>query len=192
MIEFLGCQINTDIPQEQIAAIVRTESSVRQYAIGVVGGFLNRQPENEQQAIETVQMLENTGKNYSVGVAQVNRVNFKKYGLSEKNMFDTCDNLNAGAKILAACFKQHQDWQKAYSCYYSGNPTTGFAHGYVKKVSGNLNKPIPVALTPQKISLAKQPIVFVPYKKHTTQSKKRNADSVPMSLTQRRLSSSFF
>ncbi|MBR2252721.1 MAG: hypothetical protein IJ881_10195 [Neisseriaceae bacterium] len=56
MIEFLGCQINTDIPQEQIAAIVRTESSVRQYAIGVVGGFLNRQPENEQQAIATVRM----------------------------------------------------------------------------------------------------------------------------------------
>ena len=192
MIEFLGCIINTDIPIEQMAAIVRTESSVRQFAIGVVGGFLNRQPENEQQAIDTVQMLKTQGKNYSVGIAQVNQSNFKRYGLNSKNMFEVCANLNAGAAILADCFTQHQDWQKAYSCYYSGNAVTGFKHGYVAKVVMNLNKPIPIALTPQKISLAKQPIVFVPYEKRTAQTKKRNADSVPMSLTQRRLSSSFF
>ena len=138
MFEFLGCQINADIPREQMAAIVRTESSHRQFAIGVVGGFLNRQPENQDEATATVAMLKTSGKNYSVGLAQVNQVNFKRYGLNASNMFDICTNLNVGAKILEACFTQHKDWQKSYSCYYSGNPTTGFRHGYVAKVSGNL------------------------------------------------------
>ena len=191
MFEFLGCQINADIPKEQIAAIVRTESSVRQFAIGVVGGFLNRQPENEQQAIETVQMLKTQGKNYSVGIAQVNQSNFKRYGLNSKNMFEVCANLNAGAAILADCFTQHNDWQKAYSCYYSGNAVTGFKHGYVAKVTGNLNKPIPTKITLPKVSTYKQPIVFVAYGKHTTQTKKPQAVAVRLTLTQRRLASVF-
>ena len=189
MFEFLGCQINADIPKEQMAAIVRTESSVRQFAIGVVGGFLSRQPENADEAKSTVEMLKTSGKNYSVGLAQVNQVNFKRYGLNASNMFDACTNLNTGAKILKACFTQYKDWQKAYSCYYSGNPTTGFRHGYVAKVSGNLNKPIPSAVLPPKISIDKQPIVFVA-KKNSTQSKKARAVSVRLTLTQRRLLSS--
>ena len=188
MFELLGCQINTDIPPEQMAAIIRTESSVRQYAIGVAGGFLNRQPENADEAKTTVEMLKTSGKNYSVGLAQVNQVNFKRYGLNASNMFDICTNLNAGAKILEACFTQHKDWQMAYSCYYSGNPKTGFRHGYVAKVSGNLNKPIPTAVLPPKISIDKQPIVFVA-KKNSTQTKKTQA--VRLTLTQRRLASSF-
>ena len=188
MFEFLGCVINADIPPEQMAAIVRTESSVRQYAIGVVGGALNRQPENADEAKTTVEMLKTSGKNYSVGLAQVNQVNFKRYGLNASNMFHTCTNLNAGAKILEACYTQHKDWQKAYSCYYSGNPVTGFHHGYVRKVSGNLNKPIPSAVLPPKISIDKQPIVFVA-KKNSTQTKKTQA--VRLTLTQRRLASSF-
>ena len=61
MFEFLGCVINADIPPEQMAAIVRTESSVRQYAIGVVGGALNRQPENADEAANAVEMLETSG-----------------------------------------------------------------------------------------------------------------------------------
>ncbi|MBR2252722.1 MAG: transglycosylase SLT domain-containing protein [Neisseriaceae bacterium] len=127
-----------------------------------------------------------------MGVAQVNRTNFKRYGLSEKNMFDTCDNLNAGAKILQDCFKQHQDWQKAYSCYYSGNAVTGFKHGYVAKVVSNLNKPIPTEMQAMKKTVSSQPIVFVPYAKATTQNKIPKAfTSVRMSLTQARLSSSF-
>ena len=188
MFEFLGCQINADIPKEQIAAIVRTESSHRQFAIGVVGGYLNRQPENADEAKTTVEMLKTSGKNYSVGLAQVNQVNFKRYGLNASNMFDICTNLNVGARILEACFTQHKDWQMAYSCYYSGNPKTGFRHGYVAKVSGNLNKPIPTAVLPPKISIDKQPIVFVA-KKNSTQSKKTQA--VRLTLTQRRLASSF-
>ena len=189
MFELLGCQINTDIPPEQMAAIIRTESSVRQYAIGVVGGFLNRQPENADEAKTTVEMLKTSGKNYSVGLAQVNQVNFKRYGLNASNMFDICTNLNVGARILEACFTQHKDWQKAYSCYYSGNPVTGFHHGYVRKVSDNLNKPIPEMLTPPKISKTKQPIVFVA-KEKTTQSKRTKTVPVHLTLMQRRLSSS--
>ena len=61
--------------------IVRIESSGNPYAIGVVGGRLQRQPQNMSEAIATAKMLEKKGYNFSLGITQVNRYNLKKYGL---------------------------------------------------------------------------------------------------------------
>ena len=72
------------------------------FAIGVVGGRLARQPQNMEEALATARMLESKGYNFSVGIAQVNRANLGRYGLdSYRKAFDTCDNLAAGARILA-------------------------------------------------------------------------------------------
>src|SRR5690606_37330316 len=39
------------------------------------------------------------------------------------------------SRILAECYSRSRaDWGKAFSCYYSGNFTTGYRHGYVQKV----------------------------------------------------------
>lgn len=138
MFELLGCPIAVE--PHHMSAIVLTESSAYPYAIGVVGHRLSRQPNNLDEAISLVKKLKTNGINYSVGLAQVNQVNFAKYGLTESNMFDACKNITTGSQILKACYKIHKDWNKAYSCYYSGNPTTGFRHGYVGKVRNNLGK----------------------------------------------------
>ena len=140
MFEFMGCQVHA--PPEQMSAIVRTESSANLFAIGIVGHGLNRQPQSLTEALQLVQLLKEGGRNYSVGAAQVNQSNFQAYGLHDGNMFDKCSNLQAGSKILIACYDQYKDWPKAYSCYYSGNPTTGFRHGYVNKVLANFSKPL--------------------------------------------------
>lgn len=135
----LACP-NLAVPAQVMRHVVRVESSANPFAIGVVGGQLVRQPKTLEEALATTRMLETNGYNYSVGAAQVNRSNFRKYGLdSHEKAFDFCANLVAGSNILAGCYHSAKgDWGKAFSCYYSGNFVTGFRHGYVQKIYNSI------------------------------------------------------
>lgn len=139
--EMMGCQ-NLAVPAEVMEHVINVESSRNPYAIGVVGGQLVRQPKNLPEAVATVRMLEQSGYNYSLGVAQVNRANLGKYGLdSYEKAFEYCPNLTAGSKILAQCYASAgKDWGKAFSCYYSGNFTTGYQDGYVQRIFNSMAK----------------------------------------------------
>lgn len=133
---------NLAVPAEVMQHVVNVESGRNPFAIGVVGGRLERQPQNLDEAVATVRNLETLGYNFSLGVAQVNRYNLAKYGLdSYEKAFDTCSNLIAGSQILAQCYAQSGgDWGKAFSCYYSGNFTKGYEDGYVQKVYDSINR----------------------------------------------------
>jgi type IV secretion system protein VirB1 len=137
--ELMGCQ-DLAVPNEVMHHVVRVESAFNPYAIGVVGGRLVRQPRNVSEAVATARDLEARGYNFSLGLAQVNRHNLTKYGLSSyENAFQACPNLQAGARILAECHgRAGGDWGKSFSCYYSGNFVTGFRHGYVQKVMASM------------------------------------------------------
>lgn len=137
--ELMGCQ-NLAVPADVMHHVVRVESSFNPYAIGVVGGRLARQPANLAEALATVRMLESRGYNFSLGLAQVNRHNLAKYGLaSYEQAFQACPNLQAGSRILAECHGRSKgDWGKSFSCYYSGNFTTGFREGYVQKIYASM------------------------------------------------------
>jgi type IV secretion system protein VirB1 len=139
--EILACP-NLAVPAQVMRHVIHVESSANPFAIGVVGAQLVRQPKTLEEAVATAKMLESGGYNYSLGVAQVNRVNFRKYGLdSHEKAFDLCTNLAAGASILANCYASAGgDWGKAFSCYYSGNFTTGFRNGYVQKVFDSISR----------------------------------------------------
>lgn len=139
--ELMGCQ-GLAVPTEVMHHVVRVESSYNPYAIGVVGGRLVRQPKNLPEALATVRMLEGRGFNFSIGLAQVNRYNLDKYGLdSYEKAFEPCANLTAGSKILAECYRRAGgDWGKSFSCYYSGNFSTGYRHGYVQKIYASIRQ----------------------------------------------------
>jgi type IV secretion system protein VirB1 len=124
---------------------MRTESQFNPYAIGVVGGRLERQPRNLSEAVATAKVLEKQGYNFSVGLMQVNKKNFKRYGLTIDTAFQSCENIKAGAAILQDCFERasiqpsrmgqpQAALRDAFSCYYSGNFKTGYDAGYVLKV----------------------------------------------------------
>jgi type IV secretion system protein VirB1 len=66
-------------------------------------------------------------------------------GLTLATAFEPCNNLAAMQTVLGECFERAQRvagqkpaeqaaLQRALSCYYSGNFSTGFRHGYVRKV----------------------------------------------------------
>jgi len=138
----LAQQCAPDVHVDTIQRIVHVESSYNPYAIGVVGAHLERQPRTLGEAISTARWLEANGYNFSVGLAQVNKSNFSKYGLTLEKAFQACPNLRAGGEIIKECFgrakARYGDEQAAlraaFSCYYSGNFSTGFDQGYVLRI----------------------------------------------------------
>jgi type IV secretion system protein VirB1 len=130
-------------------ALIATESAGNPFAIGVVGSALAHQPSSLPQALATVQALDAGGWDYSVGLAQINRRNFARMGLTRTSAFVPCANLQAMQHILGACYARASRVRRfgggvttsdqaalrdALSCYYSGNFVTGHRHGYVGKV----------------------------------------------------------
>jgi type IV secretion system protein VirB1 len=120
------------IKPQLLAAVVSVESEFNPYAIGVVGGRLERQPKNKEEALVTANALHRGGWNFSLGLAQVNRYNLAQYGLTYETAFDGCASLRVGASILNDCltratrqYGEHGALERALSCYYSGN----FTHG---------------------------------------------------------------
>lgn len=142
--ELMDCQ-GLAVPREVMQHVVRVESSFNPFAIGVVGGRLARQPRNLSEAVATARMLERRGYNFSLGLAQVNRYNLAKQGLATyEQAFQACPNLQAGSRILAECHgRSGGSWGRAFSCYYSGNFTTGYRHGYVQKVFASMGQAAP-------------------------------------------------
>ena len=145
----LALQCGATVNTQTLHALATIESSFNPYAIAVVNGRLEKQPRNLDEAVAQVERLEREGKNYSVGYMQVNKTNFKRFGLTSQSAFDGCTNIKAGSKILEKCYldaskKEHNNQvalRKAFSCYYSGNFIRGFQPengkpSYVDKVVG--------------------------------------------------------
>lgn len=137
-----------------LSAVARQESSFNPFAIGVVGGRLARQPTNKAEAVATARALIAGGWKFSAGLIQIFQANWKKYGIDVETVFDPCSNLRAGGDILSECYDRALVKYKgnpkdalpaSFSCYYSGNFTTGFREGYVQSLIANAAKP------PQKI-----------------------------------------
>ncbi|ODV41467.1 hypothetical protein AWV79_35430 [Cupriavidus sp. UYMMa02A] len=149
-------QCAPNVAPQTLMAVARVESSFNPYAIGVVGGRLERQPRSHAEAVATARQLERLGYNFSMGATQVNRYNLAKYNESYDTIFDLCRNLRTGAAILEECFvrakRKYGDDQAAlraaFSCYYSGNYVTGFQHGYVQKVVSAALQPAAIGVVP--------------------------------------------
>ena len=136
-------------------AIVSTESGFNPHAIGVVAGTLERQPRNLEEALATAQALRAQGRNFSVGLAQINVRNLDRFGMSLADGFDACKNLEAMQAVLSECYERagskdgpQPSLRRALSCYYSGNFTTGFRHGYVSRVVGAASSMRPTSRAP--------------------------------------------
>ena len=68
-----------NVSLDTLKALIKTESSFNPYAIAVVKGSV-KQPSTLSEALLTVNKLNKAGKNYSVGLGQINVSNFKRLG----------------------------------------------------------------------------------------------------------------
>ncbi len=136
------------MPRAASYAIIRTESNFNPYAIGVNKGAkgLSRQPKSYQEAVQAAYRLRAEGKNFDVGLAQINITNFGWLGLTIEKAFNPCENLKAMQKVYLNCLSrfgngsgQGTPMQRAFSCYNTGNASRGFGNGYVTKVTNHYN-----------------------------------------------------
>ena len=124
------------------SALIAVESSGNPYAIGVVRGALVRQPTTPQEAVVTARALQAEGWDFSVGLGQINVRNLARLGLTIESGFHPCANVAAMQVVLSECFDRSAASHRgdatrlrdALSCYYSGNFSTGYRHGYVRRV----------------------------------------------------------
>lgn len=184
----LAQQCAPTVAPATMAAVVRVESGFNPYAIGVVHGRLQRQPVSLDEAVVTTHALDVAGWNYSVGLAQVNRSNWMRFGLTPETVFDPCRNLAAGAAILQGCFErakraraEEQDaLRTGLSCYASGDFSTGFRTGYVQRVVAGATRPDPVVPA---IGADVLPIPVIPANREIAPSDPSRARTGPPSST---------
>ncbi|MDP8042539.1 lytic transglycosylase domain-containing protein [Pasteurella atlantica] len=145
----LSC--STLVNTQTLNALVSTESAYNPYAIAIVhDNPLKRQPKTLKEAEIIIDELESKNKNYSVGLGQVNKVNFKKYGVTGKDLLEPCLNIKVSEKILSSCYinSPNKSVAEALSCYYAGNYSYGFVKegkqntAYIERIINkfNLNK----------------------------------------------------
>ncbi|TCV82742.1 lytic transglycosylase domain-containing protein [Sulfurirhabdus autotrophica] len=131
------------VAHETIVAIVKHESRLNPFAVGINGGTrISRQPNNQEEAIAIAEKLIAMGISIDMGLAQINSNNLKKLGLSVAEVFEPCNNLRAAEKVLHWCYdpaaKKHGSGQvalqAALSCYNTGNYSRGLSNGYVVSI----------------------------------------------------------
>ena len=154
------------VAPQTLAAIVRTESQFRPFAIGVNKGFrLVRQPISREEAVVTAKWLIANGYNIDLGLGQINHKNLARTGLTVEDAFDPCKNLAAAATILGENYSsakriiqgEQQALQAALSAYNTGSFSRGFSNGYVQKVlynAGEISVAEPAARQQQRTSAA--------------------------------------
>jgi len=134
----LAMQCAPDVAPDTLARIVKTESSFNEWAIGVVGKPLKRQPRNKEEALSAVKKLTSEKANFSVGLGQINIQHFDIEDV--ESIFSPCTNLRMAGEILKGCYSKAYEGssskrhalEKTFSCYYSGN----YKRGFVKEESG--------------------------------------------------------
>lgn len=138
MLDFLALttQCQEIVSPTVIESVIKIESAYNPYAVAIVGGVLSKQPKSKNEALAAIEQIKKTGKRFSVGLMQINTVNFETYGVTPSDLLNPCKNIEVGTQILYACHKRaklkfpdlsfYDYMTHAISCYYSGNFKTGY------------------------------------------------------------------
>lgn len=121
----LAMQCAATVHPDTAQDVARVESGFNPLAIGVVGQKKGIFPANLPEALAHVNRLRGEGRNFSVGLMQINQANFRRYHMTAARLFDPCTNLSIFEKIITDCYQRGGSLPRALSCYYSGNFTTG-------------------------------------------------------------------
>ena len=148
----LARQCAPDVHISTLSAVVRHESAFNPLAIGVnAKPHRSIRPKSKEEAVEAVRELMAKGVDFDVGYGQINVRNWKWLGVTPESIFDPCVNLASAQRVLVNCYqraaKLHGPGRKAlyaaFSCYNTGNLTSGFTNGYVGKVIAGAGLAVP-------------------------------------------------
>lgn len=137
-----------DVSPITLDALIKTESGGNPYQVANISDGISRSFADSQMAVNYLNRLSKEGKRFSAGLMQIYSGNFSALGLTNKTVFDPCQNIKGGAQLLKENYRRQKgnDTQvnllKSLSMYYSGNDKTGFKKekqfrntSYVERVS---------------------------------------------------------
>jgi type IV secretion system protein VirB1 len=146
---------------QTMAAVISAESRGQQFAIADAGPV--KLPWSQRKsmvrsfymssldaAVAKATELISNGHTVSLGLAQVNDRNLRKYGLDVRSVFDPCTNVAVGGRILTDFYigasrkfgANQKALHAAISAYNSGDWTRGANDGYVSRVYNQLGRPL--------------------------------------------------
>ena len=134
-----------NVAPQTMLSIIKTESANNPLIINDNTSKTSYVPKTKNEAILLAYMLIKKGHNPDFGLTQINLANAKRFHLTLNNLFEPCENIKIGARILTNNFvttsKSNANEQvallKAISMYNTGNAHKGFRNGYVAKIVGN-------------------------------------------------------
>ena len=119
-----------NIPAELLVSIAEVESGLKALALNRAGTAML--PRTREQAEQVVSTLARQSATFDVGIMQVNRWWFEKYGEPYQKGLDPCFNIDFGARILAMAIKDHGFTWQAVGHYHS--PTSWRQDAYARKI----------------------------------------------------------
>lgn len=124
--------IKYNISPKIIRAIIETESNGKAYAINVSGK--SYYPESRKDALEIINT--NKSKSFDIGIMQINKWWFDKFGYEYSYGLNTCFNIHLGSWILAYEVSRHGYTWEAIGRYHSH--TDKYKKKYIEKIAGLL------------------------------------------------------
>lgn len=128
-------QCATSIHPDTVFDVAKVESSFNPFAIAEIISknertagsphIISYMPASRLKAMDIVRRAADKGRHYSVGLMQITSTNFKRYGVTARELLDPCINLSVFERILTDCYRRGGSLKRALSCYYSGNFNTG-------------------------------------------------------------------
>lgn len=118
------------IPVELLIAVAEAESGLAPFAMNHAGNAILHR--NREEAAATLKRIGSEHSTFDIGIMQVNRWWFEKYGEPYEKGLDICFNVDFGARILAMAIKDHGFTWKAVGAYHS--PTGWRQNAYAQRI----------------------------------------------------------
>lgn len=123
-----------NVPISILKAISKVESDNQPYAINVKGkGYY---PKTKDQALKIIRLSKVLNKSFDVGINQINKFWFDKYGYTYEDGLDKCFNILLSAYILAYEIDRGGYNWNSIGRYHSPDPvrSTKYANKLIKIV----------------------------------------------------------
>lgn len=148
----LAAQCAPTVAPETLLSVVQVESRFEPLAIGVNGlPRVTVAPTSVDDAVARAGELIAAGRSIDLGLAQINSKNLAWLGLSLREVFEPCTNLQAAARVLqdgygrsdAERVGEQAALRTTLSYYNTGHPSRGVGNGYVGKVEAAAGRIVP-------------------------------------------------
>ena len=125
-----------NIPVELLIAVAETESGLSPLAMNQAGAAILPRSRGDAEAV--LRRIAGERATFDMGIMQVNRWWFEKYGEPYEKGFDVCFNVDFGAKILAMAIKERGFTWEAVGRYHS--PTGWRQSAYSRRIFARLSR----------------------------------------------------